>query len=64
MTREQAKEILGSWVNPNGSLKCRKIGAEVAYVGWSPFDKTDEVCLEGHFTLTQLEAILAWVKTE
>ena len=55
MNEEKAKEILKSYIQPDGGLYC--LGH---YMDWPPGDK--EITLDCRFELEELEAIAWWVR--
>lgn len=56
MTLSQAKEILADSIKENGDLY--NLGS---YLAWYP--KMDKVCLDGDFSLEELEAIVVYIRS-
>ena len=54
MTEEECRGVLGDIIRPDKTLFCQG-----HYVAWEP-DST--VCLDDHFTIEELEAIVWWVR--
>ncbi len=55
MTEAEARTILGDTVRPNNSLF--HLGHYTAWPAWD----TDTICLDDHFKLNELEAIVWWM---
>lgn len=56
MNEERAREILGDAIYPKG------LGVAGEYLEWEYGD--DEACLDGHFTVDELEAIAWWMRNK
>ena len=55
MTKEKAREILGDYIQEDGGL--HSLGH---YMAWTVGDKS--ICLDCHFDIEELEAIVWWMK--
>lgn len=62
MTETEARKILGKTITPFGDLEDGD-----NYVSWGASKtfkskRSNEVCLDGHFTAKRLEAIVWWMR--
>jgi len=60
MNEVMAKEILQEVIQPDDSLKDHLGGS---YVAWIALDG-GTICLDGHFTVDELEAMAYWMRTK
>jgi hypothetical protein len=57
MNKKEAEKILGEGVHSDGGLS----SFDHVYVDYTK-GHSDEICLDGNFTLKQLEAIVWWIQ--
>jgi len=61
MTEARAREILGVAIQPDGSLHA--LGhPTLPYTNWETSWAESGACLDGHFSVEELEAIIFWIK--
>lgn len=60
MNEAQARKILKGSIRDDNLLN--SVGQGLDYCSWDPHN--DSVCLDGNFTIEELEAIVWWIKNK